>query len=59
MVNVEGRWEGMEEADKPKLVMVVMLLKLDLFALGRITEDQALLQIQLRAQRQSVYYIMG
>ena len=34
-------------------------LKFYLLALGRLTEDQAPLQRQLRAQRQSVSYLMG
>ena len=47
-----------EEVDKPKLFMVVPQLNLYLLSLGRLTDDQAPLQIQLRTQRQAVAYLM-
>ena len=59
MVEVEGEWEGIEEADQPTLVMGFPRMKYDLLALGRLNEDLILPQRQLRAQRQSVAYLMG
>ena len=41
MDKVEGNWEGTEEVDKLILVIRVTQLKLDLLALGRLTEDQS------------------
>ena len=41
MAKMEEKWEGIEEADKPILVMVVARLRLDLLALIILTEDQA------------------
>ena len=41
MVKVEGKWEGIEEADKTILVMGVPQPKFYLLPLGRLTEDQA------------------
>ena len=59
MAEVEGKWERIEYADKPTLVMGVPPLEFDLIALGRLTEDQTPPQRQLRAQRQADAYIMG
>ena len=59
MAEVEGKWEMLEEAEKPTLVMGVTHLKFDLLALGKLTEDQAPPRRQLRDQRQYVSYIMG
>ena len=55
---VEGKWEGIEEAYKPILVMVVLHLNVYLLALVGLTEDQAPSPRQLRAKRQSVTYLM-
>ena len=38
IAEVEGKWENIEEVDKPTLVMRFPRLKCDLIALGRITE---------------------
>ena len=49
-----------DRGDGQKILMMgVLRLKFDLLALGRLTEDQAPLQRQLRAQRQAVAYLMG
>ena len=45
---VEGNCEGIEEADKTILVMGFTRLKLDLLALGRLTEHEAPPRIHLR-----------
>ena len=39
MAEVEGKWEGIEEADKPILVMGVPQLKLDSLDMRRLTKD--------------------
>ena len=59
MEKMEGKWEVIEDADKPIMVMGVPRLKFDLLALGRLTEYQAPPRRQLRVQRQSVAYLMG
>ena len=61
MAKVEFKLEGVDEVEKPKLVMRVPQLKLDLLILGRLTEDQFLPppQRQLREQIQAVDYLMG
>ena len=41
MAKVEGKLEGVDEVEKPKLVMGVPQLKLYLLILGRLTEDQS------------------
>ena len=56
---MEGKWEAREEAGKPILVMGVPHLNVYLLALVRLTEDQAPICRQLRAQIQAVAYIMG
>ena len=49
-----------DRGDGQKILMMgVLRLKFDLLALGRLTEDQAPLQRQLRAQRQATTYLMG
>ena len=58
MSEVEGKWERMEEADKPILVMGVPRLEFDLLALVRISEYQTPLRRQLREQGQAVAYLM-
>ena len=59
MAEVEGKWEGIEEADKPILVMGVPCLKFYLLVMGRLTEDQEPPWRQLMTQRQAVAYLMG
>ena len=59
MAEVEWKWEGIEESDKPILVMGVTRLKFYLLALGRLTEDQAQPRKKLRVQRQAVAYLIG
>ena len=39
MSRVEGKWEGIEEADKTIPVMGFLQLNFDLLDLGRLTED--------------------
>ena len=39
MSKVEGKWEGIEEADKTIPVMGFLQLNFDLLDLGRLTED--------------------
>ena len=58
MAELDGGWEGIEDTDKPNLVMRFPQLKQELLALGRIIEYQVLSQIQLRYQRHTVAYLM-
>ena len=48
------KWEGIEEANKSKLVVGVPCLKGDLIALGRLTKDQVPPQSQLRGYIQAL-----
>ena len=59
MAGFEGKWERIEEVDKPTLVMVVPRLKYYLLAMGRLTEEQTLPWIQLRSQIQAFDYLVG
>ena len=59
MEEVEGGWEGIEEADQPILVMGVPHMKYDLLSLRRLTEDLTPSRRQLMLQRQAVSYLMG
>ena len=40
MAKIDGKWEGMEEVNKPKLVIGVPRLRLDLLALGIFTKNK-------------------
>ena len=59
MTKVEGKWEVIEEAYKPILVMGVPRLNFYLLSLGRLAKYKTPLQRQLRLQRQDVAYLMG
>ena len=59
MADVEGKWQGIEDADKTILVMGVPRLKFDLIAMGILNEYQTVPQRKLREQRLAVTYIMG
>ena len=59
MLRLDGKWEGMEEVNKPKLLIGVPCLRGDILALGRLIKYQLTPQRQLRAQRQEVSYLMG
>ena len=60
MSEVEGKWEVIEESGKPKLVMVVLILKLYLLALVIFNEyHPPPLWRQLILQRQAMAYLMG
>ena len=58
MAKVEVKLEGVDEVEKPKLVMRVPQLKLDLLTLGRLTEDKPTLRIQLMVQKQDMSYLI-
>ena len=58
MAKVEVKLEGVDEVEKPKLVMRVPQLKLDLLTLGRLTEDKPTLRIQRMVQKQEMSYLM-
>ena len=51
MAELDGKREGTEETNKPKLVMGVPHLRGDLIALGRLIKDKVPQQRQLRAHR--------
>ena len=36
MAKLDGKWEGMEEVNKPNMVIVVPCLRLYILALGRL-----------------------
>ena len=59
MAKLQGKWEWMEEVNKPKLAIGVPGLKEDLIELGRLTKEKVLLLRQIRVQRQSIYYLVG
>ena len=56
---LEGGWEGIQEADKPNLIMGVTQLKQALLDMMRLTEDQVPLWRQPMTQIQAVEYLMG
>ena len=56
MAEVERKWERIEEAYKPTLVMGVYRLKCYNLTLGRLNEDQTPPQRQLRSQIKYVIY---
>ena len=48
---LDGKWVGVEEVNKPKLVIGVLCLRVDLISLDRLTKDKVPPQNQLRVQR--------
>ena len=59
IAKIYEKWEGMEEVNKPNLVIVVPCLRGYLLAIGRLKKETLTLQIQLTAQRQAFSYLMG
>ena len=59
MEEIEGKWDGVEESDKPKMVKGVNRLGKNLDALGRLKEALNSPKRQLRAGRQVATYLMG
>ena len=56
---LDGKWEGLEEFNKPRLAIGVTRLRGDFLAMGSFKKDQLLLQRKLIAQRQAFDYLMG
>ena len=52
------KWEGMEEVNKPNMVIVVPRLRGYLLALGSLKKEKASLRKQLTVQRQVLVYLM-
>ena len=50
MAKLYGKWEGMEEVNKPNLVIGVPSLIVYLLALGSLKMEKATLQRQLKMQ---------
>ena len=59
IVEMEGKWYGVEESDNPKLIKRLPLLGNNLDALGRLTDAVKKPRRQLRAGRQAAAYLMG
>ena len=53
------KWEGVEELNKPKLVIGVLCLRVDLLEMGMLKKDKVPLQKQKQLQRQAAAYLMG
>ena len=53
------KWEGMEEVNKPNMVIVVPRLRGYLLALVILKKDKVSLRKQLTVQRQVLAYLMG
>ena len=56
---LDGKWEGVEEVNKPMLVIGIPCLRVDLIALGTLTKDKVPLRRQLRAQMWEESNLMG
>ena len=59
MADMEGKWYGLEESEKPKLVKGVPRLGNNLEALGRLTKVSKPTKGQIRTGIQAVFYLMG
>ena len=59
MDKLYGKWEGMEEVNKPNMVIVVPRLRGYLLALGSLKKEKVSLIKQLTVQRQVLVYCMG
>ena len=59
IVDMEGKWDRVEESNKPKLVNGVQQLGNNLYELGRFMEELKPLKRHLRAGKKAVAYLMG
>ena len=59
MAEIDRKWEGMEEFNKPMLMMAVLHLRGDLLTLGRLTKYKVPPRRPVRSQRHAMAYLMG
>ena len=59
MAKLYGKWEGMEELNKPNLVIGVPRLRLYILALGMLTKGKVPPRRHLTMKRQALAYLMG
>ena len=59
METLYGKWEGMEEVNKPNLVIGVPHMRGYIIAIGRFRKDKVTPRRKLTVQRQALIHLMG